>query len=98
MPSPDDCAVLQAVFEGIEERRREIETKWGIGRVELLAEDMLRARWRRQCATWAEAYEAAWSAPFLSRDALQLVHDKAAAMKRGYDALDRAAEEAGHRP
>jgi hypothetical protein len=96
--SAEDCAVLLAYFEGIEETRREIETKWGVGRVELLAGDDLRAKWRRQCASWRTAYETAWAAAYLSRDALQTVQDKAAAMRRGYAALDASAEEAGHRP
>lgn len=98
MPSPEDCPALLAYFEGLEETRREVEAKWGVGRVELLAGDDLRAKWRRQQATWRAAYEAAWDAPFLTRDLLQAVTDKAAAMRRGYAALDAAAEEAGHRP
>jgi hypothetical protein len=97
-PSPQDAAVLIAYFQGVEEARRECEAKWGVGRVELLASDDLRARWRRQCASWSEAYEAAWTGGFLTQGALQLVADKSAAMKRGYAALDAAAEEAGHRP
>lgn len=98
MPSPDDCAVLQAYFEGVEEARREVETKWGVGRVELLAGDELRARWRRQCSSWVEAYRAAWDATFVTRDLLAAVTEKSAAMRRGYAALDAAAEHLGHRP
>ena len=98
-PSPEDAAVLQAYFEGVQARRDEVERKWGVGRVELLASDDLRAKWRRQQATWSKVYADAWAADgFLTRDQLQAVQDKAASMKRGYDALDAAAEEAGHRP
>jgi hypothetical protein len=96
--SPEDCATLAAYFEGVEAARRELEGKWGIGRAELLASDDLRARWRRQCASWRAAYAAAWESQFLTRDQLQLVQDKAGAMRRGYAALDAHAEEAGHRP
>jgi hypothetical protein len=98
MPSPEDASVLQAYFEGVDERRIEADRKWGCGRLEMLVEGDLLARWRRQCFTWREALEAAWKSDFLSRDALQLVQQKAAAMQRGWQALDTAAEEAGHRP
>lgn len=97
MPSPEDAALLQSYFVGLEECRREAESRWGVGRLELLAGDELRARWMRQCASWSAAYAAAWDAPFVSRDALQLVQDKAAAMRRGWAALEAAAAEAGHR-
>jgi hypothetical protein len=90
--------MLQGYFEGLHELRREMESKWGVGRVELLAGDELRAKWRRQCETWRAAYEAAWDAKFLTRDLLEAVQVKAAAMRRGWAALDAAAEEAGHRP
>lgn len=98
MPSSEDCAVLQAYFEGVHEARRECETKWGVGRAELLASPDLRARWRGQCARWSEAYAKAWDAPFLTRDLLEAVRSLAGAMQRGYAALDAAASEAGHRP
>lgn len=98
MPNAEDAATLQAYAEGVFAARRELETKWGVGRAELLAGDDLRAKWRRQCVTWREALESAWAAPFLSRDLLDAVTAKAAAMKRGCAALDAACEEAGHRP
>lgn len=98
-PSAEDAATLQAYFEGVNAKRVEIEAKWGVGRVEILAGDDLRARWRRQCASWSAVYREAWETDgFLTRDRLQAVQDKAAAMRRGFDALDAAAEEAGHRP
>lgn len=98
MPSPEDCATLQAYAEGVFAARKELEAKWGVGRAELLAPDDLRAKWRRQCVTWRDALETAWAAPYLSRDVLDAVTSKAAAMKRGCAALDAACEEAGHRP
>lgn len=96
--SPEDAAMLQAYFEGVAEARRACETKWGIGRAELLAGDELRARWAGQCARWSVAYAAAWDAPVMTRGLLEAVQTLAAAMKRGYAALDAAASEAGHRP
>lgn len=98
MPSSEDCALIQGYFEGIEEARREVELKWGVGRAELLADPDLRARWRRQCVSWREAYAAAWDAPILTRDLLAAVQAKAASMIRGYAALDASAEHLGHRP
>jgi hypothetical protein len=100
MPSPDDAAALGAYGEAVEAARLESERKWGFGRVERLAAlhntDLL-ARFRRQQATWAAAYSAAWDAPILTRDLLQAVVDKAAAMQRAFAALDAWATEAGHR-
>lgn len=97
-PAPEDAATLQAYFEGVQAKRVETEAKWGVGRVELLAGDDLRARWRRQCVSFGAVYREAWESGMLTRDQLQAVADKAAAMRRGFDALDAAAEEAGHRP
>lgn len=98
MPASEDCATLQAYFEGVAEARRELEAKWGVGRAELLASDELRARWAGQCARWAAAYTAAWDAAFLTQGLLADVQALAGAMKRGLAALDAAAEVAGHRP
>jgi hypothetical protein len=97
MPGPTDCATLQAYFEGVDNVRAEHEQKWGTGRLELLAPDELRARFRRQQATWSMAYQAAWDAPILTRDLLDAVIQKAASMQRAWAALEAAAEEAGHR-
>ena len=101
MPSPEDAALLGGYGEAIEARRIEAERKWGLGRLERLAalgNTELLAKFRRQQATWGAAYEAAWNAPFVSRDALQAVTDKAGAMQRAWAALEAWATEAGHRP
>lgn len=98
MPSPTDCATLQAYFEGVDAARADAERKWGAQRLELLIGDELRAKFRRQCVSWSESYQAAWAAPMLTRDLLEIVIRKAAAMQRAWIAMDAAAEEAGHRP
>jgi hypothetical protein len=98
MPSSEDAAKLQAYFEGVAETRRELETRWGVGRAEILAGDDLRARWAGQCARWSAAYQAAWDAPYLTLQLLADVQNLAAAMRRGYGALDANAEHLGHRP
>lgn len=90
--------MLQGYFEGVAEARRESEAKWGVGRVELLAPDELRVRWRGQCARWSVAYAAAWDAPILTRELLDAVQTLSRAMVRGYAALDASAEHLGHRP
>ena len=74
------------------------ETKWGVGRAELLAGDDLRARWAGQCARWYAAYQAAWEAPFLTQQLLADVQTLAGAMQRGFEALDANAEAHGNRP
>jgi nucleotide-binding universal stress UspA family protein len=98
MPTPEDAAMLQAAYEGLAEARRALEATWGVGRAELLASDGLRMRWRGQCARWSAAYEAAWAAPFVTRDLLAELERLTAAMRRGLEALDAAASEAGARP
>lgn len=98
MPSSTDCATLIAYFEGVDSARAEAERKWGCGRLELLAGDELRAKFRRQQATWSEAYQEAWAADMLTRGQLDKVVAKAGAMQRAWAALDAAATEAGHRP
>lgn len=98
MPSPDDCAMLQSLFEGVDGVRAEVEREWGAERLPLLVDDELRARFRRQQAKWSDAYQAAWAAERLTLDVLDLVKTQAGGMKRAYAALASAAVEAGHRP
>lgn len=98
MPSADDCATLQAYFEGVDQARAEAETKWGAGRLQQLVDDETRAKFLRQQGRWSQALQAAWEAPFLSRDGLADVQRFAAAQRRAWAAMDAIAEEAGHRP
>jgi hypothetical protein len=99
--SPEDCATLTGYFEAVEASREEVEQTWGAGRVERLAglaQPDLLAKFRRQQATWSGAYQAAWTAPYLTAQLLETVQLKAAAMRRGWQALADHAASAGHRP
>lgn len=90
--------MLKAYFDGVDNARWRMTQKWGAGRLEMLVDDHNRARFARQRVTWVEALRAAWESPFVNRDQLALVEQKAGAMQRGWAALDQIAEEAGHRP
>lgn len=98
MPSPEDCATLQALFEGVDGMRRTVEREWGAERLPLLVDDELRARFRRQQAKWSAAYQTAWEMDVLTRDALEAVEVQAGGLRRAWSALAAAASEAGHRP
>lgn len=98
MPSPSDCATLQAIFDGIQAVRADAETEWGSGRLPLLVDDEMRAKFYRQCERWSRAYQSAWEADTLTRDQLSAVESAAGGMKRAWAALSAAATEAGHRP
>lgn len=98
MPSPDDQATLQAYFEGVDHARAEAEREWGAGRLPLLVDAEMRARFNRQQTRWSIAYQAAWEAKMLTRDQLEAVTSAAGGMQRAWTALAAAATEAGHRP
>jgi hypothetical protein len=99
--SPEDAATLTGFFEAADAVRSDMHAKWGTGRLEALcgaAQPAVLARFRRQQATFRAALEAAWTADFLTRDALALVEQKTGSMQRAWTTLDSVAEEAGHRP
>lgn len=98
MPSADDCATLQAYFEGVDHARAEAEREWGAGRLPRLVDAEMRAKLNRQQVRWSRAYQAAWAAPMLTRDMLEAVQSAAGGMTRAWAALGAAASEAGHRP
>lgn len=100
MPRPEDCGMLTGYHDAVEATAAEARKTWGHGRLEHvigLADPDLLARFRRQQATWSEAYQAAWNADFLTRDMIDLVQRKAGAMQRAWAALDEKAQELGHR-
>lgn len=98
MLSPDDADTLQAKLEGVDQIAREMETKWGFGRLPTLVDDDMRAKFHRQARKWDEAMSEAWNAKVLSRAVLDAAIARSEAMKRAWQALDRAAEEGGGRP
>lgn len=98
MPSPNDCATLNALFDGVDYAAQQAEETWGQGRLPLLVDDELRAKFYRQEIKWREDYEAAWTADVLTGSMIETVKARAAAMKRAWEALAAAASEAGHRP
>jgi hypothetical protein len=98
MPSPTDAITLQAYGEEVQALHQAAQAKWGFERLEMLVGPDLRAKFRRTRMSWATALQAAWDADMLTRDHLDAVIAKCAAMGRAYAALDAAAEEAGARP
>jgi hypothetical protein len=79
----------QSVVDGVDHRCRELDRKWGIGRLPLLVDDELRARFRLQQQMFNDA--------ICSGDEEQVaLHGNA--MRRGWDALDAAATAAGAEP
>lgn len=98
MPSAEDCATLQAHYEGVDEAARLCEATWGVGRLPMLVDVEMRAKFHRQGVRFADALEAAWDAKMLTRDQLTAVSSSAGGMERAWKALDAAARAAGHVP
>lgn len=98
MPSPEDAATLQALFEGVDGAREEAEREWGRERLPLLVSTELREKFRRQETRWSQAIQAAWNADHLTGAMLDAVRSAAGGMQRAYAAISAAAAEAGHRP
>lgn len=98
MPSAEDCATLQAWFEGVDHAEAEATIEWGRDRLPLLVDDEMRAKFNRQRLRWSSAYRAAWEADRLTKAMLDDVQSAAGGMRRAWAALGAAASEAGHRP
>jgi hypothetical protein len=79
----------QAVLDGLGARVHELELKWGRDRMRLLVDDGLRARFDQQQQLLADAVAA---------DDQEQIVLHAQAMRRGWEALDAAATEAGAFP
>lgn len=77
---------IQAVLDGVDEFARQMERKWGVGRLELLVDDDLREKFRRQLRRFNKA---------IQEHEVAGVRKAGAAMRRGWEALDHAAERAG---
>ena len=81
--------VIRAIIDGLDQVAREMERKWGVGRLRLLVGDSLRARFDAQ----KDKLDAA-----IRTDRESYVRIQAEGMKRAWAALDRAATEAGEQP
>lgn len=88
--SPADIDAISAAILGLDRDARELERKWGVGRLLILADDLLRERFRRQLRRLNELIRG--DAP------AHEVRPHVEATRRGWLALEKAALAAGHRP
>lgn len=80
---------IQAMVDGLDHVAHAMERKWGVDRLRLLVSDELRARFDEQRDRLASA---------IIRNEEFFVRIHADAMRRAWQALDRAASEAGATP
>jgi hypothetical protein len=78
----------QAILDGVDARAHALETAWGQGRLRLLVDDELRARFDRQCSLLNAA---------IREGSLDILRHEARRMLAGWNALDAAATKAGHK-
>lgn len=98
MPSANDAAELQALFEGVDGARQAAETEWGCERLPLLVGEDWRVKFRKQQAKWSALLREAWEADRITGELMQAVRSAAGGMIRGYAKLAEIAAESGHRP
>lgn len=89
MNSTADYSTAKAILDGVDEAVAASERTWGVGRLRLLVEDDLRARWDRQWSAWCGACEAY---------DLAGIRAQGAAVRRALGVLEAAARAAGHGP
>jgi hypothetical protein len=80
---------IQGLVQSVDLLTDKLERKWGVGRLRLLVDDVLRERFDRQWRKWQAAYAA---------QDLDAVRAHSDAMRRAWTALDQAATAAGHMP
>jgi hypothetical protein len=81
--------VVKAILDGVDAIVRQIEGKWGVGRLRLLVGDALRIKFDAQKAKLDAA---------IATDEEAYIRAQAEGMRRAWLALDRAATEAGAEP
>jgi hypothetical protein len=86
---PSLAELARAALDGLDHTATEMELRWGVGRLRLLVDDALRARFDRQKAKLDAA---------VASDQASHVHTQAHGMRRAWVALERAAADAGHVP
>jgi hypothetical protein len=84
--TPLEADRMKAIIDGLDHLAREMEERWGVGRLELLVDDELRLKFRRQL----DKLNAAIDANDVERTAKH-----AAGMRKAWAALDLAAKNAG---
>ena len=87
MASPE--LVSKAILDGVDAVAREMERKWGVGRLRLLVGDVLRIKFDAQQAKLDAA---------IATDQETYIRAQAEGMRRAWLALDRAATDAGAEP
>lgn len=88
---PYDADLVKAALDRLDFTATTLERRWGIGRLRLLVDDILRAKFDRQARLLDEVL---WNTNSRSPEILTQID----AMCRGWNALDRAATDAGHQP
>ena len=86
---PPPTSRVGVLIESVDHLASDLELKWGPGRLRLLVDEQLRGKFDRQRSKFNDAV---WS--FAERQ----IEKHAAAMRRAWQALDRAAEDAGAEP
>jgi hypothetical protein len=81
--------VIKAILDGVDEIARQMERRWGVGRLRLLASDVLRIKFDAQQAKLDAA---------IATDQETYIRAQADGMRRAWLALDRAATDAGAEP
>jgi hypothetical protein len=88
-PAAPPELVIKAILDGVDAIARQIEGKWGVGRLRLLVGDALRIKFDAQKVKLDAA---------IATDEEAYVRAQAEGMRRAWLALDRAATEAGAEP
>lgn len=88
--SPADTDAIGAAIVGLDRDARALERRWGVGRLIVLADDLLRERFLRQRRKLDQA--------ILDESPAREVIEHVEATRRGWQALERAALAAGHQP
>ena len=86
--APSDV-VIKAILDGVDEIARQMERRWGVGRLRLLVSDVLRIKFDAQQAKLDAA---------IATDQETYIRAQAEGMRRAWLALDRAATDAGAEP
>jgi hypothetical protein len=88
-PAAPPELVIKAILDGVDAIARQMEGKWGVGRLRLLVGDGLRIRFDAQKTKLDAA---------IATDEETYVRAQAEGMRRAWLALDRAATESGAQP